>query len=124
MSEPQLIQDMAYLDCWARRLEDAAAKRRLLFWKNWQHQALCSNGGRSAYNILKGHQPIPLLVVPGDSGGTLRAATFDEVVEARAAPWCSLWKTDEPYTNSFPLDGPMTDATDIVFPTSFTSGGC
>ena len=110
---------MAHLDCWARRLEDAAAKRRLRFWKNWQHQALCSEGGRSVVNILKGHQPIPILVVPEDSGGPLRAATFDEVVEARAVPWCSLWKIDEPYVETFPLDGPMADLTDLVFPSSF-----
>ena len=100
LSEPQLLRDMAHLDSWARRLEDAAAKRRLLFWKNWQHQALCSDGGRSVYNILKGHQPIPLLVVPADSGGSLRAATFDEVVEARADPWCTLWKTEAPYVEA------------------------
>ena len=71
------------------------------------------------YNIVKGCQPVPQIVLPDGPDGGLRAAPFNEVVEARAKPWCKLWEFDDMYVDPFPIDHPMLDTQDLAFPFTF-----
>ena len=115
----QLAQDRSWLQGWALKLEDQAARRRSQFWARWKKEVASSGNGSAVFRIIRGSQATPTLTSPGRKTSETIAAPLNEVIEKRADQWHELWQIDQEYCSPFPEHLPLSAFGDIARPTGY-----